>query len=91
MPCLIDGSGVQPTHVGEIPRQLAALNRTNINVQDLIVEASLTGSEDAVRQAVKLDPLTAAVCTLSDVDKMVTEMLADQAQWLPQFKKTVST
>ena len=91
VPCLIDGSGVQPTHVGELPRQLAALNRTNINAQDLIVEASLTGSEDAVRQAVKLDPLTAAVCTLDDIDKMVTEMLADQAEWLPQFRKTVST
>ena len=91
VPCLIDGSGVQPTRVGHLPRPLAALNRTNINVQDLIVEASLTGSEDAVRQAVKLDPLTAAVCTLGDIDKMVTEMLADQAQWLPQFRKTVST
>ena len=90
VPCLIDGSGVQPTHVGELPRQLAALNRTNINVQDLIVEASLTGSTDAVRHAVKLDPLTAAVCTLDEIDKMVTELLEAQARWLPQFKSKVS-
>ena len=91
VPCLIDGSGVQPTHVGKIPPQLAALNRTNINVQDLIVEASLTGSTDAVRHAVKLDPLTAAVCTLDEIDKMVTELLKAQEQWLPQFKHKVTS
>ena len=44
--------------------QLAALNRTNINVQELIVEAALNGGTEAVYHAVMLDPLTAAVCTL---------------------------
>ena len=46
--CLVDGNGVQPTHFGQLPPQLAALNRTNINVQELIVEAALTGNTDAV-------------------------------------------
>jgi alpha-galactosidase len=44
VPCLVDGSGVQPTFIGNLPPQLAALNRTNINVQSLIVEAALTGT-----------------------------------------------
>lgn len=90
VPCLVDRSGVQPTQVGKLPAQLAALNRTNINVQELTVEAALTGSEEALRYAVKLDPLTAAVCALDEIDKMVSEMLVAQAPWLPQFRGTVS-
>ena len=85
VPCLVDGNGVQPTKVGVVPTQLAALNRTNINVQELIVEAALTGDAEAVYYAVMMDPLTGAVCTLPQIRSMVDEMLAAQAQWLPQF------
>ncbi len=85
VPCLVDGNGIQPTTVGALPAQLAALNRTNINVQELIVEAALTGDVEAIHHAVMLDPLTAAVCTLPQIREMVDEMLAAQAQWLPQF------
>lgn len=85
VPCLVDGNGIQPTSVGALPPQLAALNRTNINVQELIVEAALTGNTEAVHHAVMLDPLTAAVCTLPQIRAMVDEMLTAQAQWLPQF------
>jgi alpha-galactosidase len=85
VPCLVDGSGVQPTYIGNLPPQLAALNRTNINVQSLIVEAALTGDVDAVYHAVMLDPLAAAVCTLPQIHSMVSELLQSQAQWLPQF------
>jgi hypothetical protein len=59
VPCLVDANGVQATHVGALPTQLAALNRTNVNVQELIVEAALSGDTDAVHHAVALDPLTA--------------------------------
>jgi alpha-galactosidase len=85
VPCLIDGNGVQPTAVGVIPPQLAALNRTCINVQALIVEAALAGDMEAVYHAVSLDPLTAAICTLPQIRSMVDEMLEAQAPWLPQF------
>jgi alpha-galactosidase len=85
VPCLVDGNGIQPTVVGELPTQLAALNRTAVNVQELIVEAALTGDTEAVHHAVMLDPLTAAVCTLPQIRAMVAEMLEAQAQWLPQF------
>jgi alpha-galactosidase len=84
--CLIDASGVQPTVVGDLPPQLAALNRTNINVQELIVEAALTGQTEAIYHAVMLDPLTAAICTLPQIRAMVGEMLEAQRRWLPQFK-----
>ncbi|MFN8505425.1 alpha-glucosidase/alpha-galactosidase [Kouleothrix sp.] len=83
--CLVDGSGIQPTRVDGYPAQLAALNRTNINVQELIVEAALGGRREAVYHAVMLDPLSAAVCTLPQIHALVSEMLAEQARWLPQF------
>ncbi len=85
--CLVDGNGVQPTHFGKLPPQLAALNRTNINVQELIVEAALTGNTEAVHHAVALDPLTAAVCTLPQIREMTSELLAAQSPWLPQFSR----
>jgi alpha-galactosidase len=85
VPCLIDGNGIQPIAVGSLPTQLAALNRTAVNVQELIVEASLTGDVGAAYHAVMMDPLTAAVCRLPQVRAMVDEMLQAQSQWLPQF------
>jgi alpha-galactosidase len=86
VPCLVDGNGVQPVNVGALPTQLAAMNRCSVNVQELIVEASLTGNTEAVHHAVMMDPLTAAVCTLPEIHAMVNEMLEAQAQWLPQFE-----
>ncbi len=85
VPCLVDSSGIQPCVVEDYPAQLAGLNRTNINVQELVVEAALTGNSDAVHYAVLLDPLSAAVGTLPQLNYMVNEMLDAQSQWLPQF------
>ena len=86
VPCLVDDNGVQGVYVGALPTQLAALNRTNINVQELTVEASLMGSREAVHYAIMMDPLTAAVGTLPQIHAMVDEMFEAQAQWLPQFE-----
>lgn len=85
VPCLVDGNGVQGTRVSDYPAHLAALNRTNINVQELIVEASLTGNREAIYHAVMLDPLTAAVGTLPQIHAMVSELFERQKHWLPQF------
>ena len=85
VPCLVDGAGIQPTSIGSLPTQLAALNRWSVNVQELIVAASLSGDTEAVFHAVMMDPLTAAVCILPQIRAMVREMLEAQAAWLPQF------
>lgn len=85
VPCLVDRNRVQPIHVDRYPPQLAALNRTNINVQELVVEAAVTGNVEPVYHAAMLDPLTASACTLPQIHQMVTEMLESQARWLPQF------
>lgn len=85
VPCLVDGNGVLPIKVGDLPAHLAALNRTMVNVQSLIVEAALSGDPESIVHAVMLDPLTAAVCTLDQIRAMVAEMFEAQRQWLPQF------
>jgi alpha-galactosidase len=82
VPCVADHTGVRATVVGDLPTQLAALNRTNINVQELTVAAALDGDRDAVFHAVALDPLTAAVCTLDQTRAMTQELLQAQAPWL---------
>ena len=43
VPCMVDRNGVQPTRIGSLPPQLAALMQTNVNVQSLVVEAIITG------------------------------------------------
>ena len=83
---MVDARGVQPTAVGALPSQLAALNRTNINFQELLTQAALYGDREALIHAVMLDPLASAVCTLDQIRAMVNEMLTAQAQWLPQFQ-----
>jgi alpha-galactosidase len=90
VPCLVDQNGVHGVVVGALPTQLAALNRTNINVQGLTVEGALRGDKDAVHHAVMLDPLTAAVCTLPQIHTLVEEMFEAQARWLPQFSNSKS-
>ena len=60
VPCLVDKNGLQPTRIGDLPPQLAALMQTNVNVQTLTVEALLTGRREHVYHAAMLDPHTAA-------------------------------
>jgi alpha-galactosidase len=88
VPCLVDANGVQPTVVGPLPPQCAAVNRTNVNVQELAVAAALTGDAAHVEQAVMLDPLTGALLTLGQIREMVAELMAAQATWLPPFATT---
>ena len=83
VPCLVDRNGVQPTAIGALPPQLAALNRTNVNVQTLAVTAALTGDPQHVFHAVALDPLTGALLTLEQIRAMTEELLEAHATLLP--------
>lgn len=83
VPILVDKTGLRPTIVRDYPPQLAALNRTFLNVADLTVRAALDGNPDHVRHAAMLDPNTAASLTLDEIDAVVTELLAAHAGALP--------
>ena len=84
VPCLVDARGVQPTAIGDLPPQLAALNRTNVNVQTLAVRAALTGEREHVFHAVAVDPLTSAQLTLEQAREMTDGLLAAHADRLPE-------
>ncbi|CAK4842171.1 unnamed protein product [Aphanomyces euteiches] len=85
LPCYVDRSGIHPTTVGKLPLACAATCSASIHVQEMTVEAALTGNRDLLKQAVLHDPLTAAVCSTEQVWQMVDEMLEALSPWLPQF------
>ena len=76
VPCLVDAQGIQPTFIGDLPPQLAALCQTNINVQTLTVEAALSGKREHIYHAVMLDPHAATVLTLDKIWAMCDEMIS---------------
>lgn len=83
LPVLVDKNGLQPTKIGAIPPQLAAMMQTNINVQSLTVEAALTGKREHVYHAAMLDPHTAAELTLDEIWAMVDELIAAHGDYIP--------
>jgi alpha-galactosidase len=85
VPCLVDDRGVNPCAVGDLPPQLAALDRSSIDVQRLAVKGALEGDRDAVHRAVKLDPLTSAACTLDEIHEMTEELIEANAEYLPEL------
>ena len=85
VPTFADDAGLHPTFVGDLPPQCAALCMTNVNVQTLAAEAALRSDPELLVQAVAMDPLTGAVCTLAEIREMCTEMLEAQREWLPGF------
>jgi alpha-galactosidase len=84
--CLVDRNGIQPTIPGELPPQCAALNRTNINVQELTVLGSETGDPARIEQAVAMDPLTGALLTLPRIRSLTADLFKAHRKHLPQFK-----
>ena len=85
VPCLVDKNGIQPTKIGTLPPQLAALMQTNINVQSLTVEAALTCKRDYIYQAALLDPHTGAELSFDQIYPMVDELIAAHGDYLPRY------
>lgn len=85
VPCLVDRNGIQPTHIGKLPAQLAALMRTNIGPQELTVEALMTENREHIYHAAMLDPHTAAELDLEQIWAMVDELLEAHKDWLPAW------
>lgn len=85
--CLVDASGIQPTYVGDLPPQLTALIRTNINVQELTVKALMTENREHIYHAAMMDPHTAAELDLDQIWSLVDELLAAHGDWLPEWAR----
>jgi len=86
VPCVANGQGIEPQPVGTLPRQLAALMQTNVNVQGLTVEAALTGRREAIHQAAMLDPHTAAELSLDEIAALVDDLLEAHGEMIPGSK-----
>lgn len=85
VPCLIDGMGVHPCHVGRLPVQCAAMNMTNINVQLLTIEAAVTLKKEHIYQAAMLDPHTGSELDIDTIVRMVDDLIETHGDWLPKY------
>lgn len=85
VPCMVDRGGVHPCYVGALPPQCAALNMTNVAVQELAVKAFLERDKEAAFHACALDPLTASVLSLPDIRKMFNELWDAEGELLDYF------
>lgn len=87
VPCLVDASGIQPTYIGDLPPQLTALIRTNINVQELTVRALINENREHIYHAAMMDPHTAAELDLDQIWSLVDDLLAAHGDWLPEWAR----
>ncbi len=85
VPILVDANGLQPTVVDDLPPHLVALMRTNLNVQELTVQALLTESRDQIYHAAMLDPHTGAELDLRQIRALVDDLLVAHGNWLPDW------
>ncbi len=85
VPCLINKNGIQPTYIGKIPEQLACYNRTNVNVQMLVVEAVIKKDKRLIYNAVLVDPLCSSMLDFDSMEKMVDELFEAHKDLIPYF------
>ena len=85
VPCLVDGSGVTPCHVGNLPEQCAALNRACINVQLLTILAAKTRRKDYIYQAAMMDPHLQSELSIDDIVALCDAMIEAHAGGLPAY------
>jgi alpha-galactosidase len=86
VPCMIDRNGINPCFVGDLPEQCAALNRTNINVQLLTIEAAKTLKKEYIYMAAMLDPHTSSELSIDDIVSMCNDMIEAHKGWLPEYR-----
>jgi alpha-galactosidase len=86
VPIYVDKGGLHPVHVGPLPPQCAMLTNLSAMIEEMAVEAAMTGNPRLVFQAIAHDPLSAAVLSLAEIKDMVNEMFQQNEDYLPQFK-----
>ena len=86
VPCYADTEGIHPCYVGELPSQLAALNNSNVMVHQMMAKAMVEKKYKYIYEGVKLDPMTAANCTLKQITAMVDELIEVNRDYLEGFE-----
>ncbi|WP_035779392.1 alpha-glucosidase/alpha-galactosidase [Butyrivibrio sp. MC2013] len=86
VPCLVDAYGIHPTRIGSLPPVLAAMNMTNINAQLLTIEAARTRRKEDILRAIMLEPRCAAALSISDMKKMMDELIEAHGEYMSMYK-----
>jgi alpha-galactosidase len=89
IPGYVDRNGINMPTVGDLPPACAATCSASVRVQEMGMEAAVTGDVLLLKQAMLHDPLVGAVCNPEEVWQMTDEMLVAQAQWLPQYASEI--
>jgi alpha-galactosidase len=82
VPIVTDAMGLHPCHVGALPPALAALNSSNLYVQELAVKGFIEQNRECIYQAIQVDPLTASLLSLAEIRQMVDEMFEAEAEYI---------
>jgi alpha-galactosidase len=83
VPALVDGTGVWPVAVGNLPPQCSAYIGPAVDTQALTVRAALHEDRDAVYHAMMQDPQVQARLDLDEVWGLTDALIAAEAEWLP--------
>ena len=86
VPVVVDKAGFHPIHVGVLPLECALLTQLSSGIEEMAINASLTGDPTMVYRAICHDPLTASVLSLAEIRQMTNELFAQHKDYLPQFK-----
>ncbi len=78
-PAIVNKKGLTSIKLGDYPKGLAALLRNQASVQDLVVEATLTGSREVALQALLADP---TVNSATQAESILEEMLDAQKRYI---------
>ena len=84
--CMIDRNGINPTVYGKLPPHMAAICQSNMNMYDLAATSAINKDIGAAIHALMLDPLTAAICSPSEIKEMTLKMFKAEKQFLKGFK-----
>ena len=87
IPVYVDKEGLHPLTIGDLPVHLAAMNQSNLIVQNLAVEAAINIDPELAFAAISMDPLTSSVLNLTEIRNLVAEMFESEAEWMPEFRK----
>lgn len=86
LPCLVNGQGIMPTHVGSLPLQLAGMNMSNINTQLMTIQAAVTKDREDIYRAAMLDPHTAAELSIDDIVAMCDELIEAHGDYMKIYR-----
>lgn len=86
VPCMVDRNGINPCKVGSLPEVCAAINRTNINVQLLTIEAAVSKKKEKIYQAALLDPHTSSELSIDEIKSLCDDLISAHKDYLPKFE-----